>query len=99
MGEIQGEYISPLEARLTLNAKSKFEDVRKAAESLAKEWELGEIPALKLEDAISKNLNSLILYVDCPNEISGAACQIPGMNTILINRNELEGRRKLHVSP
>lgn len=93
LGEIQGEYTSPLEARLTLNAKSKFEDVRKAAESLAKEWELGEIPALKLEDSIFKNLNSLILYVDCPNEISGAACQIPGMNTILINRNELEGRR------
>lgn len=93
LGEIQGEYISPLEARLTLNAKSKFEDVRKAAESLAKEWELGEVPALKLEESICKNLNSLVLYVDSPDEISGAACQLPGMNTILINRNELEGRR------
>ena len=93
LGEIQGDYISPLEARLTLNAKSKFEDVRKAAESLAKEWELGEIPALKLEDSIFNNLNSLVLYVDCPDEISSAACQIPGMNTILINRNEPEGRQ------
>ena len=73
--------------------KVNFKMFVKAAESLAKEWELGEIPALKLEDSIFKNLNSLVLYVDSPNEISGAACQIPGMNTILINRNELEGRR------
>ena len=34
-----------------------------------------------------------MLYVDAPAGISGAACQLPGLNAILINRKEAEGRR------
>ena len=50
------------------------------------------MPATVLEAAIRK-LGTLILYVDPPPPISGAACQVPGANAILINRKEPEGRR------
>ncbi|HWP56931.1 MAG TPA: XRE family transcriptional regulator [Candidatus Acidoferrales bacterium] len=84
---------SPLQPRLTLSEKSSFEDAWAAAEALVREWQLGEIPALTLEEAIKTKLSTLVLYVDAPPAISGAACNLPGLNTILINRNEPEGRR------
>jgi Zn-dependent peptidase ImmA (M78 family)/transcriptional regulator with XRE-family HTH domain len=84
---------NPLQPRLTLSEKSSFEDAWAAAEALGREWQLGEIPALTLEEAIKTKLGTLVLYVDAPASISGAACNLPGLNTILINRNEPEGRR------
>lgn len=93
LGEKLNITTSPLETRLNIDVRCKFEEVRSIAESLSKEWELGDVPAQNLAAAMRENLNVLILNVDTPKEISGAACQIPGMNTILVNRNELEGRR------
>jgi Zn-dependent peptidase ImmA (M78 family) len=34
-----------------------------------------------------------VLYVDAPAGISGAASQVPGLSTVLVNRTEPEGRR------
>jgi|SRR5215813_2028837 len=93
LGERVGQTASPLQPRLALSEKSSFEDAWAAAEALGREWQLGEIPALMLEDAIKTQLGALVLYVDAPPSISGAACNLPGLNTILINRNEPEGRR------
>jgi len=39
-----------------------------------------------------------VLYVDAPEGISGSACQTPGLNAILINRKELEGRRHFDLA-
>ena len=93
LGEKAGKPASPLQARLALTEKSSFEDAWIAAEALAAEWQLGDIPALNLEAAVKARLGALVLYVNAPRGISGAACQLPGLNTILINRNEPEGRR------
>ncbi|WP_298189071.1 XRE family transcriptional regulator [Metallibacterium sp.] len=98
LGEKTGEPASPLQKRLVLSERSSFEDAWVAAEMLAKEWDLGTIPALKLESAIHSHLGALVLYVDAPADISGAACQLPGLNTILINRNEWEGRRNFDLA-
>ena len=98
LSKLQGDSISPLQSRLSLNIKSSFEDARAAAESLIIEWELGEIPALRLESSIKANLNSLVMYVDSPDQISGAACQMIDMNCILINRNQAEGRRNYNLA-
>jgi Zn-dependent peptidase ImmA (M78 family)/transcriptional regulator with XRE-family HTH domain len=84
---------SPLQVRLTLTEKSSYEEARAAAEALVMEWALGDVPALRLEAAIRDRLGALVLNVDAPSSISGAACQLPGLNTILINRQEPEGRR------
>ena len=93
LGERDGAQPSPLQIRLALTEKNTFEDARAAAEALGREWDLGEIPALRLEARLRERLGALVLYVDAPSSISGAACQLPGLNTILINRTEPEGRR------
>jgi Zn-dependent peptidase ImmA (M78 family)/transcriptional regulator with XRE-family HTH domain len=93
LGEDQGIKPTLLRKTLPLNARSTFEDAMAAAEALGAEWRLGERPAQDLERAIERELGALVLYVDAPKGISGAACQLPGLNTILINRNEPEGRR------
>jgi Zn-dependent peptidase ImmA (M78 family) len=38
-------------------------------------------------------LSVLVLHVDPPAGVSGAACHHPRFNTILINRREPDGRR------
>jgi Zn-dependent peptidase ImmA (M78 family)/DNA-binding XRE family transcriptional regulator len=93
LGELQGVKPAVLQPRLGLHERSSFEEAAAAGEALSREWALGDTPALLLERAIETNLGSLVLYVDAPRGISGAACLIPGFSTIVINRNELEGRR------
>ena len=40
----------------------------------------------------------LVLLVDMPKGISGVACQIPGADSILINRKDSEGRRNFDLA-
>ena len=98
LGEIQGIKTTVLQPRLALNERSSFEEASADGEALGTEWGLGDTPALALERAIETNLGALVLYVDAPKGISGAACLLPGLNTILINRNEPEGRRNYDLA-
>jgi len=82
-----------LSQRLELREDSTFEQAQAAAEALWQRWELGEVPADRLEDAITRHLDVLVLYVDAPRGISGAASQLPGLQTIIVNRRESAGRR------
>lgn len=82
-----------LKPRLPLTLRSSYEDARMAGESLGREWNLGPIPALHLEKRLREKIGALVLYVDPPGVISGAACLLPELSAILINRKEPEGRR------
>lgn len=93
LGDMQGVKAAVFQRYLPLNESSAFEDAAAFGEAVGREWNLGDKPALALERAAENNLGALILYVDAPKGISGAACQVPGLSTILINRNESEGRR------
>ncbi len=93
LGEIRNEPFSPLMQQLTLSERSAFDDARTAAEALVADWHLGEIPAQKLVDVVEERLGILVLRVDAPPAISGAACHHPRFNTILINRRKPDGRR------
>ncbi len=84
--------------RLDLTMKSSYEDAHRAAEWLVNEWELGDIPAIKLEEAVSERLRALVLYIDPPEGISGAAFKLPELSAILINRNDPEGRRNFDLA-
>lgn len=97
LGELQGAKMSALQPSLALSERSSFEQAQAAAEKLVEEWKLGDVPADSLENAIRK-LGTLVLYVDPPQSISGAACQVPGANAILINRKEAEGRRHFDLA-
>lgn len=93
LGEGKERAGDPLQPRLPLTARSTFEQARAAAEALGTVWQLGEVPALTLETCIREKLHALVLYVDAPAGISGAACHLTDLNAVLINRNEPEGRR------
>ena len=84
--------------RLDLTAKSTYEDAHRAAAWLGDEWALGEIPAQTLEGAIRERLRALVLYVDAPEGVSGAAFRLPELSAILINRNEPVGRRNFDLA-
>lgn len=79
--------------KLELTRESSFEDAEDSAEALRARWNLGEAPAEGLERAIERELGALVLYVDAPAGISGAASHLPGLQTILVNRREPESRR------
>lgn len=93
LAEDKGEVFSPLVPQLAITERSSYEEARSAGEALAKEWQLGEIPAVRLIETAEKKLPLLILWVDAPSGISGAACQLREFLTILINRREPDGRR------
>ncbi|MDQ8153548.1 MAG: XRE family transcriptional regulator [Gemmatimonadota bacterium] len=82
-----------LGAKLELSDGASYEEVEAAAEALVEEWNLGERPAEHLERAIERKLHALVLYVDMPEGLSGAASYMPGLSTILINRRESRSRR------
>ena len=83
---------------LSLTTRSSYEDAHDAARWLAGEWRLGDVPADRLERAVSKRMRVLVLYVDAPYGISGAAFRLPGINAILINRHEPLGRRNFDLA-
>lgn len=79
--------------KLELTRRSSFEDAAASAEALRRRWELGDTPAETLEQAIEKHLGVLVLYVDSPRGVSGAASHLPGLQTIMINRRDVPSRR------
>lgn len=97
-GKKQKLAISPLRHQLTMTATSTFEDAEYAGNALALNWNLGEVPALRLISTIEEKMGLLVLLVDMPKGISGVACQIPGADSILINRKDSEGRRNFDLA-
>ena len=90
--------MDPLKYSLKLNTKSSFEDAIACAENLVKKLNLGLTPSEKLIDAVEKELDIPVLFVDTIEtsegySISGATCHLQEMGAILINRNETEARR------
>lgn len=97
-GKKQGQVGGALRLQLDLTAQATYEDAQTAAADVAAQLSLGDIPAESLPKAIEDRLGVLVLYVDMPPGVSGAACQLPGSNTILINRQEPEGRRNFDLA-
>ncbi|HYH78378.1 MAG TPA: XRE family transcriptional regulator [Longimicrobium sp.] len=93
LGAQSGVQPSRLGHKLELTRTSSFEDAQSCAEEIRQRWRLGDVPAAALEEAIQRELQALVLYVDAPVGVSGAASQLPGLNTILVNRHEPQGRR------
>ena len=98
LGRQAGDPPSVLGHKLELTQHSSFEDAAAKGEALVKKWNLGETPALTLEATLARELGTLVLYVDAPNGVSGAASHLPGLQTILVNRNEVPGRRSFDLA-
>jgi XRE family transcriptional regulator, fatty acid utilization regulator len=90
----------PLERRaLRLTKSSRFEDAGEAGERFAAEHKLGDVPAQRLAEVMERDLNVLVLMVT-PNHsgVSGAACRLPDLDVVLINRDEVPGRRHFDLA-
>lgn len=79
--------------RLGLTHNSGFEDAAIAGEAVADELGLGKRPAFSLVEMLEQKLGILVLLVDTIAGVSGAACRLPFLNAILVNRRERRSRR------
>jgi Zn-dependent peptidase ImmA (M78 family)/transcriptional regulator with XRE-family HTH domain len=93
-----GEPKSLLRRRLGLTRHHQFEDAVVAGERFAAEFQLGSVPAARLPEAMENELQILVLNVEAFNRISGAACRLPELDAVLINRNEVAGRRHFDLA-
>jgi len=98
LGEKRGESPGLMRQSLSINERSNFEEAQAAGESVGSLLELGAVPAEKLASAIETQFGVLILHVDMPKGVSGAACQLKNGDSILVNRKEAEGRRNFDLA-
>ena len=83
---------------LGLTRHSRFEDAMLAGERFVEEFDLGERPATRLVEVMEQDLGMLVLMVDACEGVSGAACRLPELDTVLIARGEVEGRRHFDLA-
>ncbi len=87
-----------LRQALKLTSKSSFEDAMAAGERFAADFNLGPVPAANLIGAMERELGVLVLMVDAIDGVSGAACRLPELDAVLINRHEVPGRRNFDLA-
>ncbi len=93
LGPQVGHPIPLLRRTLGITARHSFEDAAAVGERFADEFKLGDVPATRLAEMMERELGVLVLMVDAFEGVSGAACRLPALDTVLINRRELAGRR------
>lgn len=99
LGNDLGQKPPLLRRSLNLTRQSRFEDAAEAGERFAAEYGLGDTPARLLAEVMERDLNILVLMVT-PNHagVSGAACRLPDLDVVLINRDETPGRRHFDLA-
>ena len=98
LSRLKGTPVNSSMRRVALTVKSTFEEAQAEGEAIAWAMKLGANPAKKLAHVLENDLDTLVLHVDTFKGISGAACQLGQLNTILINRNEAPWRRTFDLA-
>jgi XRE family transcriptional regulator, fatty acid utilization regulator len=87
-----------LRQSLKLTSQSSFEEAIAAGERFTADFKLAPIPAEKLPEIMERELGILVLMVDTIDGVSGAACRLPDLDAVLINRHEVIGRRNFDLA-
>lgn len=99
LGTEVGEKPPLVRHSLRLTRNSRFEDAAEAGERFAAEHKLGDVPAQRLAEVMERHLNILVLMVTPSHAgVSGAACRLPDLDVVLINRDEVPGRRHFDLA-
>ena len=98
LGGEAGQAESLLTAALSLSERSSYEAARAAAGDVRRRLGLGRFPARDLQAALEREWGILVLHVDPPAGISGAASRLDGLQVILVNRGEPLGRRNYDLA-
>lgn len=89
----------PAERRsLRLAENSTFEMAIAEGERLTVDYRMGEVPAVRLPEVMEEEFGILVLMVDMVPQISGAACRLPELDAVLVNRYENPGRRNFDLA-
>lgn len=87
-----------LRRSLGITKHQRFEDAMEAGERFVAEFDLGDVPTTRLAEAMERDLGILVLRVDALEGISGAACRLPELDAVLINRQEVVGRQHFDLA-
>lgn len=99
LGTEVGEKPPLVRHSLRLTKNSRFEAAAEAGERFAAEHNLGDVPAQRLAEAMERDLGILVLMVTPSHAgVSGAACRLPDLDVVLINRDEVPGRRHFDLA-
>jgi Zn-dependent peptidase ImmA (M78 family)/transcriptional regulator with XRE-family HTH domain len=99
LGTEVGEKPPLVRHSLRLTKNSRFEDASEACERFAAEHNLGDVPAARLAEVMERDLDILVLMVTPSHHgVSGAACRLPDLDVVLINRDEAPGRRHFDLA-
>lgn len=88
----------PERRSLRLWAHSTYEQAQAEGERIVRDYEMGDVPALELPRVMENDFGILVLMVDMDEGISGAACRLPELDAILVNRRENKGRRNFDLA-
>lgn len=89
----------PSERRsLRLSEHATFEAAAAEAERLTITYKMGEVPARELPRVMEDDFGILVLMVDMDDNMSGAACRLPELDAVLVNRKENAGRRNFDLA-
>ena len=95
---LNGTPLQALLPRLGLTDRSTWSEAVAMGERVAEELALYDRPALELAETLQARHGILVLMLDAPRGISGAACRLTALNAILINRHERQGRRSTDMA-
>ena len=59
---------------------------------------MGDVPAAALAGVMEERFGIVVLMIDAPAGVSGAACRLPELDAVLINRREVAGRRHFDLA-
>lgn len=94
-----GDRPGPAERRsLRLWVNSTYEQAQAEGERIVRDYKMGDVPALELPRVMEDEFGILVLMVDMDDGISGAACRLPELDAVLVNRRENKGRRNFDLA-
>lgn len=83
---------------LRLWEHSTFEQACAEGERLTVDYKMGDVPARTLPRVMEEDFGILVLMADMDDGISGAACRLPELDAVLVNRRENPGRRNFDLA-
>ncbi len=98
LGRLNQAAVNSSLTQIDINTHSSTDDAYREGSAIAHALGLGDIPAQKLANVLTEKLDILILHLDITANISGAACKLGPLNTIMINRREVAARRNFDLA-
>jgi Zn-dependent peptidase ImmA (M78 family)/transcriptional regulator with XRE-family HTH domain len=98
LGKLMNASVNSSLTQIDIRKDSTHEEACLEGSNVANALALGDVPANKLASVLTEKLNILILHLDAVTGISGAACKLGPLNTIMINRNEVPVRRNFDLA-